>query len=683
MTFGNSSTFPFNSCDSTELNCINDNDRILNDYLTTPQNHENIETEQAPNPCDYDIDIKLTNLSDCNYYSVHNFQNLNLGKSFNIFHSNINGLESKFDLFHNLFESTFSEMDIITITETSLQTNNEYFKTNVNLDGYKEFSTPSNTSKGGTTIYTNMKYDAIEREDLNVIHDHYESTWIELKTKKGKNIVCGSIYRHPHDNLEIFNSFLDYMESTLLKLSYENKEIYICGDFNTDLLKIDKSIIYNRFYDLMSSYGIFPMILLPTRVTEDTATIVDNIFTNNVKNKIQSGVITTDLSDHYSQFISLKNHKIDYKSINMYARDYSNFSEESFREDVSIQNFINNFEDVNDQFNDFYYKLEGCVERHAPLKKLKPKEIKLKQKPWISTELKKMIKLKNKYFQRKKRQPNNVSLNRLYNLFRNKVNRELKKSKKNYYSQYFKENSNNTKKVWEGIKSIINTKNPNSTAINQLKVKNKIIDNPKDIAETINTFFTNIGPNTEINIPRNPAVKPEKYLRNRNQFNFLIAHISNEEVLEIITRLENKSTGPQSIPINLLKIIPDLILVPLCKIIYNSFASGVYPDALKICKVIPIHKGGSVEELNNYRPISLLSIFDKIIEKLMHKRLYNFLEQHNVLFRNQFGFRKNSSTSFALLQITERIKETIDKKNLGVVYSSIFGRHLIQLIIIF
>ena len=73
----------------------------------------------------------------------------------------------------------------------------------------------------------------------------------------------------------------------------------------------------------------------------------------------------------------------------------------------------------------------------------------------------------------------------------------------------------------------------------------------------------------------------------------------------------------------------------------------------------------STEDLNNYRPISLLSIFDKIIEKLMHKRLYSFLDEHNILFNNQFGFRKNNSTSFALIQITEKIKETIDKKKYG------------------
>ena len=113
---------------------------------------------------------------------------------------------------------------------------------------------------------------------------------------------------------------------------------------------------------------------------------------------------------------------------------------------------------------------------------------------------------------------------------------------------------------------------------------------------------------------------------------------------------------PQSIPVHLLKLIADLIIEPLCEIIINSFSSGIFPDALKICKVVPIHKGESTQELNNYRPISLLSIFNKIIEKLMHKQLYNFLNTHDILFKNQFGFRQNNSTTFALIQINEKIK---------------------------
>ena len=110
------------------------------------------------------------------------------------------------------------------------------------------------------------------------------------------------------------------------------------------------------------------------------------------------------------------------------------------------------------------------VNRHAPYKKLKPKELKLNQKPWISTKIVKMIKIKNKLFYRKKRQPNNENVKKLYKLFRNRVNRELIKSKKEYYSQYFDDNKKNSKKVWEGIRSIINIIKSKSNCINQLNI---------------------------------------------------------------------------------------------------------------------------------------------------------------------------------------------------------------------
>ena len=80
----------------------------------------------------------------------------------------------------------------------------------------------------------------IERQDLNISHNMYESIWIEIKNKNSKNVICGNIYRHPNDNNQIYNNFLDYLELRLSILSNENKEVYICGDFNSDLLKLGK-----------------------------------------------------------------------------------------------------------------------------------------------------------------------------------------------------------------------------------------------------------------------------------------------------------------------------------------------------------------------------------------------------------------------------------------------------------
>ena len=299
------------------------------------------------------------------------------------------------------------------------------------------------------------------------------------------------------------------------------------------------------------------------------------------------------------------------------------------------------------------WRLEGCVDRHAPIKKLNCRDIKLKVKPWITAELSKMIKIKNKLFGKKKRQPINENVKYLYNIFRNRVNRELKKSKKTYYTAYFEEHSKNIKKIWEGIRSIVNTKNSGTIKIAQLNVNGRVIDNPKQIVNEVNDFFVNVGPITEKEVPKVPNLSPELFLKNRNQFNFIIAHISNEEVIK-----------SSSITLKLLHIVADLIVFPLCHIINMSFSKGIFPEKLKIVKVIPIHKGGSTQDINNFTPISLLSIFDKIIEKIMHRRLYD-LEHHSILFENQFGFRKNNSTAYALMEITEKIKESIDRGQFG------------------
>ena len=190
----------------------------------------------------------------------------------------------------------------------------------------------------------------------------------------------------------------------------------------------------------------------------------------------------------------------------------------------------------------------------------------------------------------------------------------------------------------------------------QLHIDGKIIDDDKDIATSLNTFFSKVGAATEENIPKVPNIPPE-FLRDQNRITFVIAHVSMEEVLDVINLLQNKSSGPYSIPFKLLMLIPDLLIIPLAHIINMFFNTGVYPDLLKIVKVIPIHKGGSTQEVNNFRPISLLPIFDKIMEKIMHKKLYHFLEENNILFKKQFGFRKNNSTVYALIEITEKIKK--------------------------
>lgn len=137
-----------------------------------------------------------------------------------------------------------------------------------------------------------------------------------------------------------------------------------------------------------------------------------------------------------------------------------------------------------------------------------------------------------------------------------------------------------------------------------------------------------------------------------------------EEILKYLSTINSKkSSGQSSIPYNVLSLIKNEIACPLSKIINLSFTLGVFPTQLKLTKVIPIHKKESKLDCTNYRPISLLSNIDKLFEKLIHDRLYKFLNKNKVLYSQQFGFRKNYSTSQTLLNMIQKIADNLDKGN--------------------
>ena len=156
-----------------------------------------------------------------------------------------------------------------------------------------------------------------------------------------------------------------------------------------------------------------------------------------------------------------------------------------------------------------------------------------------------------------------------------------------------------------------------------------------------------------------------KYLGTPLNYNFLFESVDSKEVILIIDSLKNsKATGPHSVPTEILKIIKANLCYPLKEIINLSFATGIYPDKLKIAKVIPTFKNkGDQLLLSNYRPISLLSNINKIFEKLVYSRLSSFLNLHNCIYDLQFGFRAKHSTNHALFSLTEMIRNALDNGN--------------------
>ena len=183
----------------------------------------------------------------------------------------------------------------------------------------------------------------------------------------------------------------------------------------------------------------------------------------------------------------------------------------------------------------------------------------------------------------------------------------------------------------------------------------------KNIAEGFNDFFVNIGPQLADSIPKNnsdfrdymPTPVPEK---------FVFANVTPELIYNTLSKIKSKkSTGLDNISTVLLKEIMNSIIFPLCHLFNLSFKTGYIPDSYKCAKIIPIHKSDEENIFNNYRPISLLSAFSKLLEKIAANQMYKYLAKFDIFYEHQYGFRPKHDTNFPILQFLNKIYHALNK----------------------
>ena len=297
-------------------------------------------------------------------------------------------------------------------------------------------------------------------------------------------------------------------------------------------------------------------------------------------------------------------------------------------------------------------------------------KIKVKHKsllsPWMSKALLKSSKTKHKLYNKflKNKTYRNEST---YKIYKNLFEKLKLKSKTLYYSKQLKKFEHNTKRTWAIIKEVINkTKTINHSLPRRLIKNNKTIFNKEIIAETFNEFFINIGPNLASKIKTSSNKSFHNYLKNSNSV--LTEYcLSDKEFEEAFFSLKiNKSAGYDDINYNVIKEIFQHIHRPLKHIFNLSITKGIFPEKLKIARVTPVFKAGENTEVSNYRPISVLPCFSKILEKIMYNRLYSYLCENNILYEKQFGFQKQTSTEHAILQLTDDLHKNFNENKFTI-----------------
>jgi len=215
-------------------------------------------------------------------------------------------------------------------------------------------------------------------------------------------------------------------------------------------------------------------------------------------------------------------------------------------------------------------------------------------------------------------------------------------------------NKANLKKSWEVMKKIINKKK-DVLYSRKFKISDQVVSDNKTIADHFNNFFVNIGPNLSRKI-LNSEHDALHYVNDINLGESIYLRSTTvDEVTRIIHELKDSSCGYDEISARVIKDTYHIYLTPLIHLINLSLAQGVFPNELKIARVVPLYKSGDSQSISNYRPISILSVFSKVFERVMQCRLLDFLDKHDLLDKSQFGFRKNHSTITALTVLIDKI----------------------------
>ena len=420
---------------------------------------------------------------------------------------------------------------------------------------------------------------------------------------------------------------------------------------------------------------MIPTITRLTRITQTSATLIDNLFiSQKLQDNYKSGILINDTSDHLPCYVILPDttrHKscLQKVSFRRFTQKVKSQICESIR---AIEWHVElNINDVNKAFSKFHIRLTNSIEKFAPVKTKSINPSKQPRAQWLTAGIINSIN-KNKELYKKSIQTNTTLESKSKYANHNKVLNKIKRYVKlSYYSNKCEEIRNNGSKLWKLINKITNKTQNKQSIIDKIKVDGILIERPKEISNTLANYFANIGDNLSNKLP------PPKYFLNHYlnkirtcQSMMFATPTTPTEINNLINSLANKhSCGYDNISNHMLKWLRPVISEPLSIIFNLSIKHGVFPDLMKIAEIVPLHKGGDESMCNNYRPISLLITISKILEKVVYKRTYSFLEKNNILFQSQYGFRTKHSCADAIAELMGEI--TKNREN-GLYTAGIF-----------
>ena len=510
---------------------------------------------------------------------------------------------------------------------------------------------PTGPGETGIAVYIHLDIQHLIQRRHDLESDVIECIWVELRSSSSSSpLLIGILYRNPKSTLEWHDQFLKMMD----KICLRNTDILLLGDFNFDLLMPQPA-----WESTTSLVGLKQIIKDPTRITMTSQTLLDHIYTNRPEAITKAFVDDLSISDHQpinctwlTKIPKIKKNKHTYVTY----RSFKHFNQSLFLYDLSKVPFSNvfRFSDPNDALNSWYELFLTTLNKHAPLRR---KRVKHPTMPaWLSQDIINAMALRDKLKKEK--------CFTEYKKMRNKVKSMVRQAKKALFDRMIKDNRD-VSSLWKAMNLITKGNSNRSLGIP-----------PNITANTFNEHFLSVSDLMAYRCNFNHHYSPSKNLVNfcnkktNNTPPFSIPNITTHETAMYINKMCNKkSSGLDEISPKMLKLSLPYIIESLTYIYNISIECNVFPAALKEAKVVPLPKSKDFSQINNFRPISLLPVISKPLEKHIHKHLLDYLEKRNLFHPLQSGFRQKHSCHTAITRQVDTWLSAMNKCQLtGAVF---------------
>lgn len=577
-------------------------------------------------------------------------------------HQNINSLRNKLDSLEIFLMD--EEIDVLCLTEHHLT---EELSGYISLNGYKLSSMFCRILKscGGSAIF--CKESLINNvKELKKIKEMSTENIVEISAIEvyltNKKLCIISVYRPPHGEISPFLKSLEIILNSVCRNA--NNEIIICGDLNID--NLGDATAKRELTDVLSSFNISKLINTETRVAKNSKTGIDYICVNNSGNVLKCNVIFNGLSDHSAQILTI-GENINKPVLTQYARSFTEQNHHRFRSYLLKETWSEVFtcQEVNEAFSNFVETMKYYTDITFPLRKYKP-NLHNNKKSWITPGIRTSSKhLKRIYCDLLDSNYDDNILN-YYRNYKRIYSKVINEAKKRQNISIFQQTENKSKAAWKVISSNISHKSNKNRKVNKIRIENHTISETKDIVNYFNDYFVNIPVELNKKLPQTPT---NCDLPSRLTHSMFLTPVDDKIVRDVLKNLKNSnSVGVDGINTEVLKRCADLIAHPLAYLINLMLDRGVFPEILKLAKIVPIYKKGDTEKVENFRPIALLSVISKIVERILFDKIISFLTSNNILHSAQHGFLKNRSTTTAIHDFLSKLYDSVGKnmKTLGI-----------------